>query len=157
MKTNIVIKELNEVNLKEYIKYKNLNIPIPQNISSLLAEKGFYKKLGMEYAIIYNYDFVAYGNLNELSIDLDNITEARFFNEDEEIVIRTDNKGVKGSLFIDKGEKNYFIEEKFYLRSNKAAVNKNYNTLKVKKYIDLDEDNQAYVFYLKPCKLIREA
>lgn len=156
MIADIILMELNEENLKEFIKYKKLNINISENISSFLSEKSFYKALGMEYGLIYNYDSVVYGSIEELTVDISNILEARFFNDSEEIVIRAERDSIKGNLFIDKGEEKYTLEETFYLRSNNLPINSNYKAMKVRKYIDLDKDNQAYVFYLKPCSLVRE-
>ena len=151
MEAKIVLKELNIENIKSMIKQKNIKQYMDNSLESLLKNKEFYKKLGISYGIIYNFDYVQFDKIDDLTIDFKNIIEARFFNQSMEIDIRIDEDRIEGSIFVDEGEKELCIEEYFFLRSNK------YKKLKVKEYINFDEDNQGYVFYMKPCELLKEA
>lgn len=115
-----------------------------------VAKKDFLLKLGLKQGIIYNYDSVLTADIGDLDICLDNMIEGRFFNEKREIRIFNDEEGIKGSIFDEKDEytKGEYI---LYNRNN----GKNYAArLKVKQYIDYDEDKQAYIYYTKPCQLI---
>lgn len=154
MEANVTLKELTRENIKKFVTINNKNYNADAGIEAVLSDKKFYNILGIKYGIIYNFDSVKYDTVDKLNIDFDNIIEARFFNKNTEIDVRMMDNKISGNIFIDNGEKELFIDENFYLRQN---IENNYNKLKVKKYIDFDEDGQAYVFYLKPCELLKEA
>ncbi len=128
-------------------------INIKENEFSMdnIIKKEYLIKMGLKQAIIYNYDSVISRNIEDINIDLNNIIESRFFNEDMEIRIFNDEDGLRGNIFIEKDVADYISEE--YILYNRYG-DKNYaNALKVKKYMDYDEDKQAYIYYTKPCKL----
>ncbi|WP_368491079.1 hypothetical protein [Clostridium sp. BJN0013] len=154
MEVNVTLEELTRENIKKFIDINNKNYNTDVGIEAVLSDKKFYDILGIKYGIIYNFDSVKYDTVDKLNIDFNNIIEARFFNRDTEIDVRMMDNKIGGNIFIDNGEKELFIDENFYLRCNREN---NYNKLKVKKYIDFDEDGQAYIFYLKPCELLKEA
>lgn len=147
--TNYTLKTINKNNLKEILGYEVEN---ELEIIELL-NKDILKSIGLESAIIYCYDEIITDKVEDLELDLDNITEARVFNETSEIRIWRDDDLIKGSIFKETITTNNPIEEQFILYPRKQ---KGYNpeTLVVKKYIDYDGDGQAYISYVKPSKLI---
>lgn len=157
MMAKVSLMELTLDNLKLFAERKSRRLNSSDKLRTLLGRTEFYESLDLKYGIIYNFDSLSFGKLKDLTLDLDNIMEARFFNEDEEIVIKIDENNLKGNIFIDLGEKVFYIEDNFFLKKNYAKNDNQYESVKVKKYMDLDEDKQAYVFYLKPCAFIREA
>lgn len=142
------LSELNQSGLGEIF-----GIDIKDNELSIdsIIKMEYLIKIGLGQAIIYNYDSVISGNIEDINIDLNNIIECRFFNEDIEIRIFNDEDGSRGTIFIEEDADDYISEE--YILYNRYG-DKNYaNALKVKKYMDYDEDKQAYIYYTKPCKL----
>ncbi|HCJ58208.1 MAG TPA: hypothetical protein DHV55_13260 [Clostridiaceae bacterium] len=116
-----------------------------------VAKKDFLLKLGLKQGIIYNYDSVLTADIEDLDICLNNMIEGRFFNEKREIRIFNGEDGIKGSIFDEKDEHT----EGEYILYNRNNDKHYAARLKVKQYIDYDdEDNQAYIYYTKPCKLI---
>lgn len=151
MSKNVKFLELNKENLLSFIEEKNINcLKNIDNIEELL-NKEVLKSLNLLQGIIYNYDSVKFGNVEDLDIDINNIIEGRFFNETSEISIRIENDEVTGNIVYDNGDKNSYIKEKFliYDKDNKN----NFEQLQVRKYINYDKDNQAYIEYIKPSKL----
>jgi hypothetical protein len=153
METNVTLKELTVENIRKVIDMKGSHYDTNTEINTILSDKKFYNELKIKYGIIYNFDSVEYNSIDKLDIDFDNIIEARFFNNDIEIDIRMEDDEIKGNIFIDNGENELFVDEKLYLKRKEKG---SYNKLKIKKYIDFDEDGQAFIFYLKPCELIKE-
>ncbi|MGM9977799.1 MAG: hypothetical protein ACI33J_03275 [Clostridium sp.] len=151
MNENVKFLELNKENLFSFIEEKNINfLKDIDNIEELL-DKEVLKNLNLLQGIIYNYDSVNFGNIEDLDIDIDNIIEGRFFNETSEISIRIENDEVIGNIVYDNGDEKSYIEGKFliYDKNNKNT----FEELLVKKYINYDKDNQAYIEYIKPTKL----
>ena len=151
MSENVKFLELNKENLLSFIEEKNINcLKNIDNIEELL-NKEVLKSLNLLQGIIYNYDSVKFGNVEDLDIDINNIIEGRFFNETSEILVRIENDEVIGNIVYDNGDKSSYIKEKFliYDKDNKN----NFEQLLVKKYINYDKDNQAYIEYIKPSKL----
>ena len=151
MSENVKFLELNKENLLSFIEEKNIScLKNIDNIKDLL-NKEVLKNLNLLQGIIYNYDSVKFGNIEDLDIDINNIIEGRFFNETSEISIRIENDEVTGNIVYDNGNKESYIEGKFliYDKDNKN----NFEQLLVKKYINYDKDNQAYIEYIKPEKL----
>lgn len=139
------LKELTIENLKKFCDKESLE---KENLYEILKEKDFYKSLNLNFAIIYNYDSVEFGSVNDLKIDIDNIIEARFFNENKEIYFSNDNDTIKGNLVDIKSggfSDNEIIDDKFIVYGNKK-----YNYINYKKLIAYDEDNAAYIYYIKP-------
>jgi hypothetical protein len=114
------------------------------------------KDLGLIYCIIYNYDSVITEYISNADIDYKNIIEARFFNEENEIRVFNDEGKITGTIFkeleVSKSRTDtYFLYPRYGEKNNdKMYANK----LVVKKYIDYDDDSQAYIGYVKPSKLI---
>lgn len=151
MSENVKFLELNKENLLSFIEEKNIScLKNIDNIKDLL-NKEVLKNLNLLQGIIYNYDSVKFGNIEDLDIDINNIIEGRFFNETSEISIRIENDEVTGNIVYDNGNKESYIEGKFLIY-DKDSKN-NFEQLLVKKYINYDKDNQAYIEYIKPEKL----
>jgi len=151
MSENVKFLELNKDNLKLFIKENNLNsLDNIENLERILNKKEL-KNLNLLQGIIYNYDSVKFGNIEDLDINIDNIIEGRFFNETSEISIRIENNEISGNIVYDTGNEKSYIKERFliYDKDNKNT----FKELLVKKYINYDKDNQAYIEYIKPTKL----
>ena len=151
MSENVKFLELNKDNLKLFIKENNINsLDNIENLERILNKKEL-KNLNLLQGIIYNYDSVKFGNIEDLDINIDNIIEGRFFNETSEISIRIENNEISGNIVYDTGDEKSYIKERFliYDKDNKNT----FKELLVKKYINYDKDNQAYIEYIKPTKL----
>lgn len=151
MSENVKFLELNKDNLKLFIKENNLNfLDNIENVERILNKKEL-KNLNLLQGIIYNYDSVKFGNIEDLDINIDNIIEGRFFNETSEVSIRIENNEISGNIVYDTGDEKSYIKERFliYDKDNKNT----FKELLVKKYINYDKDNQAYIEYIKPTKL----
>lgn len=127
-------------------------------IEDVIGSKDILMELGFNYAIIYNYDSVHFGKLEDLVIDLDNIIEAKYFNMDGELSFYRSENDFVGNIAFDAGEDELVQVEKLYIYRNKRYNNlkvNNYEKLLVKKYIELDDDFQGYFNYVKPCSFIK--
>lgn len=151
MENKYILKELNKVNLMDLLGYK---IESEFKLEQILNPETL-NELGLNFGIIYNFDSVDVARIKKLKIDMENIIEARFFNEEKEIKIFRDENKVKGTIFIE-GKETRPIKKIVILE--KRGKSRSYpSKLKFKKYIDYDdEDNQAYVRYVKPCNLYFE-
>ena len=151
---NITYLEINKENISTFIKNKGINnIKTIENVEELINKETLLN-LKMKQCIIYNYDSVEFGDIKDLHINLENILEARFFNENSEIVIRVDedNNNFIGSIIFDNDNTESFINDEFLIYHKDAKDS--YTKLQVKKYINYDNDAQAYIEYVKPVKLI---
>ena len=84
--------------------------------------------------------------------DLDNIIEARIFNETCEIKIWRYDNIMRGSIFKEIKPNNIMEDE--YILYPRETGGYSPSKLFVKKYIDYDSDGQAYISYIKPSKII---
>ncbi|MBU5293802.1 hypothetical protein KQH90_07115 [Anaerosalibacter bizertensis] len=151
MDSGYIIKKLNWRNINEMF---NSNFNDEFSIDKIL-NKDVLQDLGFKDTIIYNYDCVVSDSIENVNIQLENIIEARFFSDDIEMRIFNDEGNFSGVLFkennIDESE---FIEEDYILYKRMPSMKKGPQRLKIRKYIDYDEDKQAYIKYVKPCKFI---
>ena len=144
------LKGLTEKNIKEIFGYECKNFVIERDLNRMLVD------LNIDYAIIYNYDSVITDYVSNIELNYENIMEARFFNDEIEIRIFND-EGMKGTIFREykncKPIRDTYI---LYPRYGEKIQNNRYaKELAVKKYIIYDgDDNQAYINYQKPCKLV---
>ena len=151
MINNYYLKKLNKKNLKEAFDYDWEDFSIEK-----ILDNNRLKDLGLIYCIIYNYDSVITEYISNADIDYKNIIEARFFNEENEIRVFNDEGKITGTIFkeleVSKSRTDtYFLYPRYGEKNNdKMYANK----LVVKKYIDYDDDSQAYIGYVKPSKLI---
>lgn len=148
MKELYRLERLNKENLFEVFDYKEKeNFKIEDIINKETLEK-----LGLVYAIVYNFDSVISDKIENINIDLENIMEARFFNEEKEIRVFREEEKLNITIFDEQGYNSYI--ENTSLLYNRYKENIYANKLKYKKYIDYDkEDSQAYIRYIKPSKL----
>jgi hypothetical protein len=145
---NYQIKKLNTENLKGILKREfDGDYSIKENLN-----KEALIEMGLTDCIIYNYDSVISDEIKEVDIDYENIIEARFFNEKMEIRVFNDEGVLSGTIFVDENPD--YIESEFILYSRDKNSKRYAEKLKVRKYIGYDEDGQAYISYVRPCKLI---
>lgn len=138
--SNFKSVELNKENIKKYL---NLEI---ENLQQLI-DKELLENIGLKEGIIYNYDSLKLGEIKNLALDSENIMEARFFNEEKELV-----------LIAEKGFRGYLIQEQsreLIITETMEIYSEEYSKLEVKKYLEVDEDGQGFIKYLKPCKFTR--
>lgn len=149
---NVCYLELNVDNVNEFIKNTNINYVCNIEKIDELINREELLKMNFKQYIIYNYDSVEYGDIEDSNINLNNIMEARFFDETGEIVIRREEDKFIGNIVYDNDDENSYISDEFliYDKCNESQ----YTKLKVKKYIDYDEDGQAYIKYVKPVRLV---
>lgn len=90
------------------------------------------------------------GNKTHDSIDedLDNLIEAKFFNEDIELSIIANEEGNFSLVEFDGRDKN-FVEEIQRLIIGKRVFQGFENDLVIRNYIEYDDDGQAYIYYSK--------
>ncbi|ELC8361232.1 hypothetical protein QYB69_001486 [Clostridium perfringens] len=145
-------KSLSIESLKELGLNCNL---IKEDLYKTLRDKEVYKDLGLKFGIIYNYDSIQFGKIEELEFNIDNIIEARFFNESKEVVLRVNGEELSGNIVFIKDFSNV-INDKACVYGNKNGFdsNKKYSILKTQKIIKYDEDNAAYIAYVKPCSFV---
>lgn len=150
MKNKYCLKKLTEESLKDIFRYECKDFVIEKDLN-----KEMLKKLGMEYAIVYNFDKVITDHIFNVKIDYDNIIEAIFFNDDAEIRVFGEDD-ITGTIFKEHKDSKYIDGfYRLYPRYGEGKEGKTYaKKLLIKKYISYDDDNQAYISYLKPCKLI---
>lgn len=142
--------DLYKLNKKNIMEFLNYNIDGQFSIEKI-ANIETLKKIQFKYAIIYNFDCVESDKIEYINLDIDNIIEARFFDEEREIRIFRDEDKCNGTIFIEKQDANYIEKDALlYARDNKKTYPKR---LISRKYIDYDEDNQAYIRYTKPSSL----
>lgn len=143
-----ILREISKESLRDIFDYQWNE----ENIYQLL-NKDVLKELGLESAIIYCYDKIITDNVVDLEIEFENIMEARIFNETCELKVWRDDSIIKGSIFKEINSDKSPIEEEFILYPRNI---RGYNPSKlvIKKYIDYDNDGQAYISYVKPSKLI---
>lgn len=145
------LEVLNKENLERMLNFK---IDDELTFEKILRNEVLLE-LGLIYCIIYNYDSVITDMVEKVNIDINNIIEARFFNDNSEIRVFSDDGDLSGTIFVENGYSN-FINSKalLYPRYGEAVRGENYaSKLEFKKYIGHDNDNQAYISYIKPAKL----
>lgn len=86
--------------------------------------------------------------------DLDNLIEAKFFNEDIELSIMPDEEEGFSVVEFDGRGKN-FVEEKQRLIKGKRVFQGFENDLVIRNYIKYDDDGQAYICYSKLHNVIK--
>lgn len=126
------------------------------SIDDIVFNKNMIEKMELTYGIIYNYDSIKFGEIKDLIIDKDNIMEAIYFNDKQEVHIYIEDDEVTGHIINDFcKDRDIYKDETYILYSveKKNKATKRYNKLKVRKYIDFDEYGQAFYYYMKPCQL----
>lgn len=100
-----------------------------------------------ENHIIYYFDELKHGK-GSVDIDINNINEAFFFNDNRCLHLYRE-EDLKGILYIADGNEDVLIEEQLGKEDFKPL-----KKIVVKKYINYDEDGQAYISRVLPSKLI---
>jgi len=149
MQTEYLLKELSKENIENL-----LGVEIDCSLRDLISNPELLKKIGLEFAIVYNYDSVLSDRIENLKIDCDSIIEGRFFNEVAEIRVFLDGENLNGNIFVENEKCEKKIEMEFLLYPRNGEKTGYAEKLKVKKYFYYDEDGQAFISYVKPCRLI---
>lgn len=155
MCSNVELIPLNIENINKLLK-GHTQIKI-KSMKELLSSKEVLRSLELIYGIVYNFDSLDFGDIEDLVIDMDNIMEARYFNEQCEINFHIEDEEIVGNIVIDRGEKELLVEEELLVYKKHSSQGNKYKKLTIKKYINFDEDNEAYFYYMKPCSFIKEA
>lgn len=106
------------------------------------------KAKGYKWGIIYNFNKVEVGTIEDLEIDKALLLQARLFDDNKEVNILRD--GLKFNLYYFEEDKDEFIEDSHLIIESKFN---NYKQIKFKKYISYDEDGQAFISYVRPYEL----
>ena len=116
-------------------------------IRNLTFDEAMDRISGKDY-IIYGISELLVGKQagREMLSKPEEIYEARFFDEQEEIHLFDFDGNMKISLTNDDGEE--IIKETQYQR------NAEFPQIEIRKYIRYDEYNQAYVYHMRPSRLI---
>ncbi|MBZ9634065.1 hypothetical protein [Clostridium sp. FP1] len=94
---------------------------------------------------------VQYKNENDIEKELDDLIEAKFFNENMEISIMSTEEG-SFSVFEYVSDSNDYVEEEQVLNKHKSPFKDNIgiDKLVIRHYLGYDnDDGQAYVKYTK--------
>jgi len=104
----------------------------------------------LNYYIIYYFDVLKFGEGEILELNIENINEAFLFNENKCLHIFRDD-GIRGILYTYE-ENDIVISEEQIARKGKEF--KRLKSLIVNKFINYDDDGQAYIERVLPAKLI---
>lgn len=104
----------------------------------------------LNYYIIYYFDVLKFGEGEILELNIENINEAFLFNENKCLHIFRDD-GIRGILYTYE-ENDIVISEEQIARKGKEF--KRLKSLIVNKFINYDDDGQAYIKRVLPAKLI---
>lgn len=84
---------------------------------------------------------------------LDDLIEAKFFDDDREIsIIKSDDEKFLVVIFDSEGN-NDFVEEQQILQKHKSPFKNENDKLVIRHFIKYDDDGQAYVYYTKLCDI----
>lgn len=112
----------------------------------------------LEFAWINTYSDLKLVQLereSNLEIYFNNLIEAKFFNEDEEISIMEAEDNIFSVYEFDNYEYKESIKEEQILNKHKSPFNGEFDKLIIKHYLDYDDEGQAYVSYTKLCNVKR--
>jgi hypothetical protein len=99
--------------------------------------------------IVYYFDSLKFGK-GYVNIDMDSVNEAFFFNDGKCLHIYRED-GVKGVLYVEEDEGEIILEEQIL---EDRILREPLRALIVKKYIEYDEDGQAFISRTLPSMLI---
>ena len=95
--------------------------------------------LALPYSLIFSYSGVTLGPTPE-RVDAEELTEAHFFSEEREIRVYRDGGTLKAVSMRDTPEDAGAVTERYRLENARLG-----EWIGVKRYLDYDEDGQAYV------------
>jgi len=122
-------------------------MPIEEQIIEMTPEAiADLREQGVEWALIYHYDSMCYTPIEKACIDWDLLVEARLFGEEKEIHIFKLGDQFKKVVWQDTPQQDV-------MTTSVILNTPQYKTLYIKKYIDYDEDRQAYISYVRPYRL----
>lgn len=108
------------------------------------ASRALAEGLTLPYSLIFAYGGVTLGRTPE-RVDAEELTEARFFSEEREIYVYRDGGTLRAVSLRDTPEDADAVTERYQLDNARLG-----DWIAVKRYLDYDEDGQAYVAALRP-------
>lgn len=87
---------------------------------------------------------------------LDDLIEAKFFNEVKEVSIMKINDEKFSVIIFDSKDNIDFVEEHQILQRCKSPLNNENDKLVIRHFLKYDSDGQAYVYYTKLCDIKEE-
>lgn len=99
--------------------------------------------------IIYYFDGLNFGK-EQVEIDIENINEAFFFKKEKCLHLYRED-GIKGILYIEESSDEFIAEEQIL---EERILKESLRILIVKKYVEYDEDGQAYISRTLPSMFI---
>lgn len=112
------------------------------------------KEFEFQYAWINTFSDLRLIEIKNKEIEesyLEDLIEAKFFNENQEISIMKYEDEEKFSVVEFDGKDKEYVEERQILNKNKSPFEGDKDKLVIRNYIDYDEDGQAYIYYTKLC------
>lgn len=114
-----------------------------------VLDKDFIDSLSLEYTLEYFYDkVVAKKSFEKISIV--NLIEGRYFNEKHELKIYKFNGEYRATLISDETNDEVLKVEHLVIDNKFEDISK----IAIKKYIDYDDEGQAFIKCLRPFKFI---
>lgn len=153
MKSSLEFTLIDNENFNENFNWLNKDIS-SNDLINILFNKDFLNKYNLKQCIVYNYDSLEFGNVENIKLDIDNIMEARFFNNSCELSLYRSDDEFKGVFIKGTEETENVIQEDRFIDYRGRVINGDFIKIRVNKYIDYDEDGQAFISYIKPCKFI---
>ncbi|URZ15116.1 hypothetical protein CLFE_011340 [Clostridium felsineum DSM 794] len=128
-------------------------------VEKLEINKSEVEKICLEnnfkYAWINTYSNLYLSNVKEIDnfYFLDDLIEAKFFNEIKEAsIIKNDDEKFSVVIFDSEGN-NDFVEEQQILQKHKSPFKNENDKLVIRHFFKYDDDGQAYVYYTKLCDI----
>lgn len=114
-----------------------------------ISDCDFINSLDLKYSLEYFYDkVVASKSFTEISTR--NLIEGRYFNENYELKVYKINGEYKAILNIEEENDKTISVEHLVIDNKFGEIKK----IALKKYIDYDNDGQAFIKCLRPYKFI---
>ncbi|MGV8145510.1 MAG: hypothetical protein ACLKAK_04965 [Alkaliphilus sp.] len=117
-----------------------------------IKDTAFLLEQNLDYALLYYFDKVVLRKTIGMGRDFSKLIEAKIFGQDKMLHIFKRDE-FEAVLFDDNTfDERFIIEEENYLIKNENFMEA--KKICIKKYIDFDEDGQAFIAYTRPYKLI---
>lgn len=122
-------------------KIKNLDM------KTITCEEAQQKFADYTYGIVHMMSELQYGKIEELTVNWDELVELRAFSEKGELRLYQGNDGMVAQCCIETTDE---LQNVIILEYDM----KNGRKLKVKEYLEQDEDGQAIVGYTRPFAMV---
>lgn len=122
---------------------------LDKDVQEITKDINKLKEEGIEFALVYQYDSLTYCEIEDLQINWQTFMEARLFGEKKELHIIKEQNSFK-VLELQEDAESRYLKTTYLLEKSSG-----FKRMQIKKYIKYDEDGQAYISYVRPCKLYR--